>query len=122
MYASKRSPKDSFATIFFDVKKFQCLNYSSNSVRCLAMIDYYKSSSTLTFAIDESSVIQVIVIVSTTCFPMLHDHDKPYTNCVTQAIVNNRKGKVIIIRASICYDYHHDLITISRQVVDYIIN
>jgi hypothetical protein len=41
---------------------------------------------------------------------------------VTQAIVNNRKGKVIINRVSICYDYRHDLNTFSRQVEDYIIN
>jgi hypothetical protein len=104
------------------LQQFQRLNYSSNSVHCLAMIDYYTSPSTLTFDIDESNVIQVIIIVSTTCFPILHNHDKPYTNCVAQAIVNNRKGKVIIIRVSICYDYRHDLNTFARQVVDYIIN
>jgi hypothetical protein len=86
----------------------------------LAMVDYYTTSSTsLTF--DQSNILKIIIIVSTTCFSLLHNSVLPYTDFVTQSVVNIGIGKVIIIRVSICYDYRHDLNSFSSEVVESII-
>jgi hypothetical protein len=87
------------------------------------MVNYYTSLATLTLDIDLSTVIQIIIIVSTTCYSILPNHIDPFVDFIGETSVNTGNGEVIlVIRFSISYDYRHDLNVFSREVIEYIIN
>jgi hypothetical protein len=80
------------------------------------MVNYYTSLATLTLDIDQSSLLQIIIIVSTTCYSILPYHIEPVADFISETSINTGKGNdILVIRFSICYTYRNNLNSFARE-------